>query len=381
MPNPFTPRSLKIGITLGLRAADESLWVNGIKQNALNLAMAFQNSPHAHQVILLNTTHVAITPALPWDLARFPTRPFAEAKDDLDVVIELGGQISAEQTDYLKSRGTRIVSYCCGAEYVLNMEAMIFRRPLWTEIFCNQRYDAIWVIPQVADLSRGYFETLRRREARLAPFVWHPLALEAKVASLPNLGEYRPRLGPKRLSVMEPNRDVLKFCLYPIFIAERAFRQDPESISFLHVLSADDLATHVPEFIGVMMLLDIVRAGKASFIGMQENPDFLAAYTDIVISHQWGLPLNYFYLEACWQGYALIHNAELCREIGYYYPGNDLEAGVQAVRAALEGHDVAWEDYRHRQRRLIDRFLATNRDLIATYDRLLFDLMAADPAP
>jgi hypothetical protein len=381
LPEPFAPRSLKIGITLGLHREDESLWVNGIKQNALNLAMALQNSPHGHQVALLNTTPVAITPALPWDQTRFPTRPLEAAKDDLDVLIELGGQISAEQTDYLKQRGTRIVSYCCGAEYIQNIEAMIFRRPLWTEIFCNQRYDAIWVIPQVAETSLGYFETLRRRQAQVAPFVWHPLALEAKVAGMANLGEYRPRPGPKRLSVMEPNIDVLKFCLYPIFIAERAFRRDPESISFLHVLNADHMATHVPEFIGVMTQLDIVRAGKASFIGMQENPAFLAAYTDIVISHQWGLPLNYFYLEACWQGYALVHNADLCREIGYYYPGSDLEAGVQATRAAIETHDAAWEDYRHRQRRLIDRFLATNRELIGAYDRLVFDLMGAQPAP
>ena len=29
-------KALRIGITIGLRSPDESLWVNGIKQNALN---------------------------------------------------------------------------------------------------------------------------------------------------------------------------------------------------------------------------------------------------------------------------------------------------------------------------------------------------------
>jgi hypothetical protein len=379
--NAFAPRALKIGITLGLHREDESLWINGIKQNALNLAMAFQNSSYAHQVVLLNTTGVAITPALAWDQTRFPTRSFEDAKDDLDVLIELGGQISAEQTDYLKVRGTRIVSYCCGAEYVHNIQAMIFRRPLWTTIFSNQRYDAIWVIPQVAETSQGFFETLRRRKAQVAPFVWHPMALEGRSAALAHQGEYRPTGLPKRLTVMEPNIDVLKFCLYPTFIAERAFRETPEAIAFLHVLSADGMARESPEFIGMMSLLDIVRAGKASFIPPHDTPAFLAEYTDIVISHQWGLPLNYLYLEVCWQGYALVHNAHLCRDIGYFYPENDIEAGARALRVALETHDQAWEDYRARQRGLIDRFLATNRDLIADYDRLLFDLMAADPAP
>jgi hypothetical protein len=377
----FSPRALKIGITLGLHREDESLWVNGIKQNALFLAMAFQNSPHAHDVVLVNTTAVAITSALAWDLTRFPTRPFAEAKDDLDILIELGGQISPEQTDYLKARGTRIVSYCCGPEYVQNIEAMIFRRRLWDTIFCNQRYDALWVIPQVAETSQGFFETLRRREARVVPFVWHPMAIEARASGLAHGGEYRPTGAPKRLTVIEPNIDVLKFCLYPTLIAERAFREAPESIGFLHVLNATPLATEVPEFIGLMTLLDIVKAGKASFIGNLQTPQVLAELTDIVISHQWGLPLNYLYLEVCWQGYALVHNAHLCREIGYFYPDNDIEGGAQALRVAIETHDLAWEDYRDRQRGLIGRFLATNDDLIAAYDRLLFDLMGAAPAP
>jgi hypothetical protein len=375
MTDAFTPRPLRIGITIGLHREDESLWINGIKQNALNLAMAFQASPHGHQVTLVNTTGVAITPALPWDLTRFPTRPFEEAKDDLDLVIELGGQISADQTDHVKRRGGRLVSYCCGAEYIHNIQAMIFRRPLWTEIFCNQRYDALWVIPQVAETSLGFFETLRRRKAQIVPFVWHPLSIEMRSAGLANGGEYRPRGVPRRLTVMEPNIDVLKFCLYPTFIAERVFREIPDSIGFLHVLSADSLARENPEFIGVMSLLEIVKAGKASFIGVHETPTFLADFTDIVISHQWGLALNYIYLEVAWQGYPLVHNGALCADLGYFYPGNDLEAGAAALRLAVETHDLAWEDYRDRQRSRIDRFLATNPDLVAAYDRLAFEVM------
>lgn len=375
MNQTFSPRPLRIGITIGLHREDESLWVNGIKQNALNLAMAFQNSPHRHQVTLANTTDVAITAALPWDLSRFPTRAFGEVHDDLDLLIELGGQISAAQTDDFKARGTRVVSYCCGAEYVQNAEAMIFRRPLWSEIFCNQRYDALWVVPQVAETSLGFFETLRRRPAQVVPFVWHPMALEAKAASLDHGGEYRPQGVPKRLTVMEPNIDVLKFCLYPTFIAERVFRERPEDIGFLHVLSADTLARESPEFVGLMSLLEIVRANKASFIGSYETPEFLAQYTDIVISHQWGLALNYLYFEVCWQGYALVHNAALCSDLGYYYSGNDLDAGAVALRTAIETHDLTWEGYRLRQRRLLDRFLATNPDLIAAYDALAFKVM------
>src|SRR6478735_8948471 len=62
---------LRIGITIGLRAPDESLWVNGIKQNALNLACVLLASPLGHRVQLVNTTDVPITSQLPWDLQAF----------------------------------------------------------------------------------------------------------------------------------------------------------------------------------------------------------------------------------------------------------------------------------------------------------------------
>jgi len=71
----------------------------------------------------------------------------------------------------------------------------------------------------------------------------------------------------------------------------------------------------------------------------------------------------------------------LCPEIGYYYPESNLAAGAAALRAALDAHDEDWEAWRERQRQLIGRFLATDRDLISAYDALLSDLLACEAAP
>lgn len=376
-------RALTIGITIGLRTPDESLWTNGIKQNALFLARLFQHSNLGHHVVLLNTTDVEITDALAWKLEQFPTLPLGAGEHDLDVVIELGGQLSPDQTQALKSRGARLVSYCCGPEYVQNIEAMIFRRPLWETIFINPRYDEIWVIPQVEETSFWFFQTLRRRPARVVPFVWDPMCLDAYVAAaeLPNAGLYHPCTEPKRLSVIEPNIDVMKFCLYPLLMAERAFRQAPDKVGFLHVTNADQFVHENREFAGLARELDIVKAHKASFVGRYETPRFLAEYTDVMLSHQWGLALNYLYLEVCWQGYPLIHNAHLCADLGYYYPGNDIETGAQLLLGVLDDHDADWQGYAQRQRDLIGRYLSTNPDLAAAYDDLLFQLPEAEPAP
>lgn len=368
----MTRRALRIGVTIGLQSETESLFVNGIKQNALFLAKLLRASELGHEVWLLNTTAVALTERLPWSLAEFPTFPIMEKIEQVDVLIELGGQIDAAQTDIVKRRGARLISYCCGPEYVQNIEAMIFRRPLWDTIFVNRRYDELWIIPQVAETSTAFLQTFRRAPARVAPFVWDPMAIERANADRPDGGCYRPHSGPKRLSVLEPNIDVLKFCLYPILIAEQAFRRRPEAIAFLHVANADRFVHDDREFAGLMRHLDIVQARKASFIGRVDTPHFLADHTDVVISHQWGLPLNYMYLECCWLGYPLIHNASLVADLGSYYPGADVETGARRLIEALERDDEDWRGRREAQRAAMTRFLATDPALARAYDDLLF---------
>ncbi|RIX75993.1 DUF2827 domain-containing protein [Acidovorax cavernicola] len=367
---------LRIGITIGLHHEAETLWNNGIKQNAVFLAEALKHCPSVASVVLVNTTATAITPALPWDQARWPTVTFEAAKDSVDVLIELGGQIDADQTEHLKRRGARLVSYCCGFEYVHAMESMLFGKPLWgRNLFINQRYDDIWMVPQVAHISQPYFEVLRRAEARAVPFVWSPVFLEERSRALPDGGVYQPRSGPRRLSVMEPNINVVKFCVYPILIAELAYRARPDAVALLQVTNAERMAKDSMEFITLMNQLDLVRQHKAVFLGRHETPVFLAQNTDIVVSHQWENPLNYFYLETCWQGYPLVHNAHLCADLGYYYAENDVAAGSARVLEAIDGHDAQAQTYRDRQRALIGRYLPGDAAATQTYDTLLQGLM------
>lgn len=374
------PDGLRIGITIGLQREAETLWSNGIKQNAVFLAETLGRSSKVYSVHLVNTTAVAITSLIPWDLTRWSVLTFDQAKDRLDVLIELGGQIDAHQTDYIKQQGTRLVSYCCGVEYVNAMEAVLFNRTLWgQQLFVNQRYDAIWMIPQVANTSQHYFETLRRRPARVVPFVWDPVFLQERSRKLRDAGEYRPRPGPRRLSVMEPNHNVVKFCLYPILIAEEAYRLQPEAIAFLHVTNAEHLATNSLDFVAIMSQLDIVRQHKAAFVGRYETPQFLSEMTDVMVSHQWENPLNYFYLEVCWQGYPLVHNAQLCQDLGYYYAQNDVQAGCRQLLRAIASHDDQWVSYAQRQRDFIAQYLPANPGVVAQYETLLLELMQHKP--
>jgi hypothetical protein len=373
MPN--TP-GLRIGITIGLQSEGESLWINGIKQNALFLRRALLACPSVRSCALVNTTGVRITSSLPWDLNQIETKTFDEAKDELDVLIELGGQIDQYQTEHLKSRNARVVSYCCGVEYINGMEAVLFGRALWgSNLFVNQRYDDLWVIPQVTPSSAHYLATLRRIPFQVVPFVWHPEMVESQVSTLPGKGCYAPGPAKKRLVVMEPNINVVKFCLYPILIAETAFRHSPDRIAGLEVTNADHLAHTSQDFVAIMNQLDIVRQHKAVFTGRHQTPLFLSARADVVISHQWENALNYFYLEVAWLGYPLVHNAHLVPDLGYFYKDNDVLAGASKLLHVLEHHDTEFETYRTRQRQSISQFLPSNPWLVASYESLLQRLM------
>ncbi|WP_028229675.1 DUF2827 domain-containing protein [Paraburkholderia ferrariae] len=371
-------QGVTIGITIGLHAEGETMWNNGIKQNAVYLALALAQCPGVARVMLVNTTAVPVTPTLPWDQQVLPTLQFDVAKDQVDVLIELGGQIDAAATDYLKRRGARLVSYCCGSEYILAMEAVLFRKQMWgSSLFVNQRYDDIWMIPQI-EVNRAYLEVFRRQQARVVPFVWSPIFMTSRLKEFPHIpagGEYRPHTGPRRLSVLEPNINIVKFCLYPVLIAELAFRQRPGDIERLQVCNALQLAHESPEFVSLMNQLDIVRQHKAVFTGRHETPLFMAENTDIVISHQLENPLNYLYLEVCWQGYPLVHNASLCPDLGYYYENSDVEAGARRLIEALTTHDSQAGWYRERQRTRIARHLPDHPQVVATYAALLDDLL------
>ncbi|MEM5382913.1 DUF2827 domain-containing protein [Paraburkholderia phymatum] len=365
-----------IGITIGLHQPDETLWNNGIKQNAAFLAETLRYCDGVNETLLVNTTEVPVSSALPWDLATWPTVAFDEARDRVDVIIELGGQLDEARTDYLKRRGVRVVSYCCGFEYIHAVESMLAGKQMFGKnLFINRRYDDIWVIPQVAGNSQSFFEVLRRHPARVVPFVWSPVFIEERADKLPNRGLFERREKPVRLTVMEPNINIVKFCLYPALIAELAYRERPGDIALLQVTNALTLAQNNIDFIALMNQLDIVRQHKAVFLGRYDTPDFLASSTEIVVSHQFDNPLNYFYLEVSWQGYPLVHNAPLCADLGYYYQGNDVHDGARRVLDILDASEFDAHAYRERQRRLIERYLPHNREVVATYSALLQELL------
>ena len=369
---------LRVGISIGPHHGQERIWPARSNQNAFFLAEALDHCPNVSSVTLVNTASVKVASALAWDTKHHLALDFDDAlQEPFDVFIELGGQLNEAQVNMLKQQSGRLVSHCGNLEYVRAMESMLFNQPKEdSRLFTNQRYDSLWTTPQVENISRSYFEVLQRQESHSVPFVWSPVFLQERTAALPHRGEYQPRTGPRRLSVMEPNTDIANFCLYPTLIAESAYRARPDDIAILQVTSADHIAKNSTDFAALMNRLDIVQDKKAVFLGHRETPAFLAENTDIVISHQLENPLDTFHLEVCWQGYPLVHNAYMCSDLGYYYESNDVVSATAQVFDAMDLHDTQAVRYREQQRVAIGRYAPDNVAVTTVYSALLDDIMS-----
>ena len=94
-------------------------------------------------------------------------------------------------------------------------------------------------------------------------------------------------------------------------------------------------------------------------------------YADIAVSHQWENPLNYLYFDLAWMGWPIIHNAHLCKDVGYYYEGFNYEEGGRVLSDAILNHDQNHNEYLVKNREAIDRYLPTNKILQEKYIDLI----------
>jgi 2-polyprenyl-3-methyl-5-hydroxy-6-metoxy-1,4-benzoquinol methylase len=366
---------LNIGITICLQDENESVWINGIKQNAIFLARTFMNSTKNYNVYIVNTSNVKITNNLGWDINYYKTVQFNDIKDKLDIIFPLGGSLDRETVKYLRQRGCKVVPYKCGNEYVISMENIIFGRadnkPDYPEV------DQVWHIPQMKNTNEHYWRVLHNTESITIPFVWNSMFLDSHIEELKRQGKptrYQPSKKSKRISIFEPNINVYKFAMYPILIIEDLYRQRPELLQTVKVTNTQKIRLY-KEFIFLMTQLDLQKDGKITFENRFPMAWFLSEHTDIVLAHQWENALNYAYLDAIYMGYPLVHNAHLCKDCGYYYNEFDIDEGREQLLYAMTEHDNHLEEYEEKSKKVLERFSSDNMKVVKKYDVLIENLM------
>jgi len=378
---------MNIGITIGLTAEYESLWINGIKLNALYLANTLIEIGD-HTVWILDTSDkVADLKKVTWDADRFPIYKFIDKFKEVDLLITLGTSIPKSYSDAIKkfNPNTKIIKYQCGNNYVVDMERVLFGDPEAEGIpSWDLGHDETWMIPQQEYQNFDYFQTIYRQEdhqIKVVPFIWDSIFIDANNELLKKLGKklpiYSPKLAAdKKISVMEPNMNVVKYAIIPILIAEGFFRKAGlNSFKQIWIASGKKLLTN-KYFKGMLVKLDMVNQKEPiiKFIPRYPVTTMLAEETDVVLSHQWENPLNYSYLDALHFGYPVVHNADMIKDAGYYYEGFKIKEGTRQLDIAINKHDSNIEEYQRKSENVLNRYKSNNPKLVDTYRKLIENL-------
>lgn len=377
-------KNLKIGITLGLKDNKESIWTNGIKQNILMLTKLLKNSNEKYEITLLNTIDVDWS-TKPSYLTDVNICNFRDHYEDMDLLIVMGAQINKSEIEKFKSKpNKKIIAYKCGNNYILSAENILFKEDENKVYQFDEAYDEIWYIPQQHETNCGYYHTLYRSKAFIVPFIWHhQYLLEALVDIEKGFKkgsfkkDYRYNIGKekKRLGVMEPNLNMVKFCLIPAMIAEESYRGEigKEHIDKLMLTNSEKVAKH-KEFMGMIRTFDLFKDNKITSESRYQTAFILTQHIDVLICHQILNPLNYIYLDAAYMGYPVLHNAPMCKDLGYYYEGSDTVDGAKQLDYILTEHDKNIDAYNERNDKVLMRYHADNMKLVKTYDKLIHNL-------
>jgi hypothetical protein len=374
---------MKIGITLSLRSDFESMWINGIKLNVLNLLKTLQQI-EGYEVYALDTGDVVTDlTKVTWDYNKYPILKFNNSAHEMDLIIMLGTSLPTSLIQKLKNNkpSLKVVKYQCGNNYVIDMERVLFDTkdaglPSW-----DQGHDETWMIPQQEYQNKDYYQLIYRQNSeqlKVVPFVWDPEHMMRTTVMLHKSGKKIPgykraNRKDKKLSVMEPNMNVVKYSLIPLMAAEKVYREFGEgAFKQMYIGSGQGLLKN-EYYKGMLKHFDMVNHNPplVKYIARYPVVLFLAEETDIVVSHQWENPLNYAYLDALYFNYPLVHNAEFIKDAGYYYEGFSINEAAAQLEYALSHHDNNIETYKEKNKKVLNRYLSTNKDVVDTYKKLI----------
>ena len=385
--------NLKIGITFDVPEDLKSFYSNGIRQNALYLFELLKNIKYDVKLIIeLKNEEKFKKIQSEIDFYKYDYSVINNIyKEEYNLIFSFGFALPKDLIRNLKLKGVKIISYQCGNAYLIDSETILYNqhsgRILDNYIDKNnmdETYHQIWSIPQMYKQNKGFWETLYRTKCIQAPFIWSSSSINF-VKKILKIDSDEPILYKKKLNkiaIFEPNISLMKWCLPCLLITEQTYRKY-KNIGHIYVTNIDktkkmDEMTinkfNINEFTNLCRKLDIFKDNIMSVEGRFVTLDFMKSYADIVVSHQWENPLNYLYFDLAWMGWPILHNAYLCKDIGYYYSDFNYDEAAEKLNEIINNHDANKLEYMKENRKIIENYLPTNVELQNKYKNMIENL-------
>lgn len=362
----------RIAITINVGA---SIWENGINQNAIYLANLLKETGYA--VYLIHELEKEFE-----DIASIKTISRKKSYQiPFSLVIQLGFFITESSFELYKkkNKNVKLVQYKCGNEFIDDMESMLFNKnqeKINLELKEGikdpiKKPHQIWSIPQMENTNLQYYAfKSNQQRATVVPFIWEPIAIEDYCNDHKYL-KYTTR-EINRIAIMEPNISIMKNILLPIAVLENQYIKH-SNLKKIHLIGA----THIKENKQLLLTLQKTKIYSDKLVSADPrlpSMDVINKFADIVFSWQWENNLNYLWLDIAWMGWPIIHNGNMCQDVGYYYEDFNIKQGQEILQYAIKNHNKDTE-YLKRNREVIKRYTFRNKKLREQYKILVENVL------
>ena len=384
---------MNIGITVNIAKENQSLFSNGVMQNAIFLVKLFRHAGHNAYLVNASEIQAPYNNKVDWDCTEIPTLDWSAAQKKTDVLLLVGVIYNREAIEEYKSlnKNNKVIYYVVGNKYIIDMEGVMFNLEDRHSSY-NLDIDELWVIPQHWNTCKEYLRVLYNLDeskVKQVPFVWDPMFLDKHAARYNNQPDkeliekrmpiYLPNKdnANKVISAFEPNTNVFKWSMIPTLIMEDYYRNGGD-FKKINLFGAKKLIGN-ELYKGLLSKMDMFMKDPIKITILPRVEVILALTdTDVVIAHQWENQLNYAYLDALYLNFPLVHNTPYLRDAGYYYEGFNITKGKKQLKLAMDHHDANLDEYNTNSERVLTRYTVYNEEMVNLYNKLLGNAMTPD---
>jgi len=379
-------KPVNIAITIILPNDEgQSIWANGARQHAVFLYQCLKKSPIADKVWLVHDTAgmQTIPSGMLLDGFKDDVVHISSVLEQVDLLIEVSLNVGAAQAQFIRDRGGKVVSYRVGNDYYFTLQNILFDNiPDWVPNQSRTEFDEVWTNAQHAHTCKSFFEVLFRSEVHILPHIWSPYFIEKTHLANPVQKKrfgYTNRGSRKTVAMFEPNINAVKCCLIPMLAVNEFYREYPDLLQHCYITNALHLGKN-KTFNHLISPLDMNLTQRATVEGRFPFPEFAGGIEsvnlDIIITHQWENGLNYFYYDALYGNYPLVHNSPFLKDIGYYYEGFEIQQAAKALHQAATEHDANLESYNRKASVLLASVDAESEENVRIYTDRIKSLFA-----
>jgi len=354
----LTNEKPKVFLT-SVKIPDDHIWANGLFQNVYVIYRMFENLGWEPYLVLDNIENNKDA-NIHKDFRQTDFKTYIQAPFKIQAYIEVAMSCDPSIRKFFRSMGAKVAKLYLGNILNIDIETITFYKGVNFSHHVAGELDEIWVSPHY-DIHAQYAGSVNglTPNVRIAPYLWEPLFM--KTSELQYNDKGLTETSPRRFVIMEPNISFQKNSLIAIMAVEAYYRKFPERVFEVVVVNGHKFKENPFFMENIAPYLQIYKDGKLQLMPRAHFINLVKVLNDaIVLQHQVNNEYNYSFMEWLTLGFPLIHNVPRFKSYGYYYEGNDFDAGALQIEQVTKIHSASKSSYETQAKQLAWQFSASN---------------------